>query len=608
MANAPKHPSQPAQPFADWLPLLAQLYPPKGALLIGAGSGTGPLVKALQCLGITNTTLVEADDDQFVNLQRNLSKNPDWRIRKQVVAAHADAVTFHRASHIAENGLIPPEALRSLWPNIQSFNTYTCNAVPLSQIQADTQSTCRDPANWILIDCFPALPLLLSANQSFPFDVVVLRVVLGNITFPEIETAVNLTFTSANSILTAHGYRNIGVEESRNPSIGHALFVRDTAKEARKLQEQLTDQTQNWRTQQELLAHAHQAIERIQLEKNSIQASAALADARAREATEKADAMTLHMQQLNRAKAEAERQATDRQHLIEKLNEAAAHSEKESLRITSLHREQLEKFEQRLEQTSLQKNQLREIEARIRSDLTNGISNAVKQLEAFIGIQSFLTTGESIPAFHGWPISPDLGVFLLEQMRAQHYDLIIEFGSGTSTSLLAKAAEILGRNDPRKEASRIKPASITRIVSFEHDALYYEKTLKMLKARGLEDYVQLTHAPLVEWNESDTSYLFYDCKESLNTISRQYTTGQSRILLLIDGPPGSTCPNARYPAVPHVFEALGENKIDVVLDDATRPAERYVIELWQRYWKQRSHRYHENLLPSEKGLYYAEHY
>ena len=55
---------------------------------------------------------------------------------------------------------------------------------------------------------------------------------------------------------------------------------------------------------------------------------------------------------------------------------------------------------------------------------------------------NYLRTGDVLGDFHGWPISPDIGLFLLEKMREQQYDLIIECGSGTATALFAKALEI----------------------------------------------------------------------------------------------------------------------------------------------------------------------
>jgi hypothetical protein len=241
------------------------------------------------------------------------------------------------------------------------------------------------------------------------------------------------------------------------------------------------------------------------------------------------------------------------------------------------------------------------------SRLKKEMGNATKQMEAFMRIQSFLGDSDSLGDFHGWPISPDIGLFLLDRMREQHYDLIIEFGSGTSTALFARAVQVLAQKATVKatDGSTPQPVPTTAIVSFEHETLYHGKTQQMLKARGLDQHVRLVHAPLVDWRDGDETYLYYDCQSTLAELAQQHASRQLRILLLVDGPPGATCANARYPAVPFVFTALERHQIDVVLDDASRPEEKQVIELWRAFWKQRSFRLAESLLPSEKGIYFA---
>lgn len=252
------------------------------------------------------------------------------------------------------------------------------------------------------------------------------------------------------------------------------------------------------------------------------------------------------------------------------------------------------------------KDSLKDVETRLRNDMNKGLGNAVKQVESFMRIQSFLGDADCLGDFHGWPISPDIGLFLIERMRGQQYDLIIEFGSGTSTALFAQAINVLndrasaclshrvGLNFPKAD-----------IVTFEHDKFYFNKTQQLLKSRGLEQRVQLVHAPLIDWSDGDQAYLYYDCEKILSSLAAQYADRQLRILVLVDGPPGSTCKNARYPAVPCVFKAFGRHTIDLVLDDAIRPEEKQVIELWRDFWKKRSFRVTESLIASEKGIYFA---
>ncbi|WP_354686591.1 hypothetical protein [Cupriavidus necator] len=249
-----------------------------------------------------------------------------------------------------------------------------------------------------------------------------------------------------------------------------------------------------------------------------------------------------------------------------------------------------------------QKALFSEIEGRQKRDLSNAASNAIKQIEAFIGIQRWLPIDDSALDFHGWPISPDLGIFLLGKIQEGKYDLIIEFGSGTSTVLFARAFA-RARGAEIKES--LEQLSQKRVISFEHDRLYYEKTLKLLKTRGLDEFVNLVHAPLVDHDDSSNTYLHYDCAPLLRQIA-QFAEGRTlSILVLVDGPPELTCKNARYPAIPKIFDHLGRHRIDVVLDDANRPAEKETIRMWKEYWKARSVRIADRQIASEKGIYFA---
>jgi predicted O-methyltransferase YrrM len=238
-----------------------------------------------------------------------------------------------------------------------------------------------------------------------------------------------------------------------------------------------------------------------------------------------------------------------------------------------------------------------ESEKRVKRELAKGLTNAVKQLESYMAIQQWADSGSAAFDFHGWSISPDLGLFLIDKINTRDYDLIIEFGSGTSTALIAKA---VSKRAQLQEASRS-----TQILSFEHKLNYFEKTQQTLKQHGFDSSVQLTYAPLAAWKEGEAEYLYYDCQDTLEALRQQHLNATLNVLLVIDGPTGATCPNARYPAVPFVFEALGRHRIDLVLDDASRPEEKAVIDMWRTYWKKRAMPISEMEVPSEKGIYFA---
>lgn len=235
--------TQPTQaPITPWLQLLSQLAPPTGVLLVGAGNGVGPWVQLLQTLAVPSVTLVEADDNQFEHLQRSVPQGDGWRLRKQVVGPCTDTVTYHQASNVAESGLLEPESLRALWPNLKTTHKQTRQAITLADLQDDADT----PANWLLLDCLPALPILQGAAQQLAaFDVITLRVLLA-------EDAVPGTAAGADEVqatLQKQGFRCLALEASRHPGVGHVLFVRDTAKQAKQREEQLTKNLATLQTQ-----------------------------------------------------------------------------------------------------------------------------------------------------------------------------------------------------------------------------------------------------------------------------------------------------------------------------------------------------------------------
>ena len=889
-------------PLISWLDHLWQLYPAQGVLLVGAGNGASAWIEALQRWNAPNVMLVEADETQFQHLQRSVAATEGWQLRKQVVAQEAGSVTFHQASNPAESGLLEPEALRALWPNLKTRHKSTRQSITLAELLPMT----TPGANWLLLDCLPAAPLLAGAGAALDgVDVILTRALLPNTALaapcPQADAA------AIAQALQAQGFCTVATQTGRHPGVVHTLHVRDritqieqlttalaqasqhqqaqqqthqaqmaaqaqaehTAKqEATRLaaelaqsqkalqqarqtieqaeqtaqtalsslaereaqtealqrenafvQQRLTQYTQAQATATQALQEREARLKNLQAELTQAQAAAQQATAQAehsqqqlgklqaeaaqwREAAEKAQAEATQTQaqaadaqaaaaktlqerearlktlqaELAQAQAAAQQAAEQAEHSQQQLEKhqaeaaqwreaaetaqaqatqtqaqaadaqaaAAKTLQEREARLKNLQaelaqaketaqqaRDECAKSQQMLsalqteveqaqqaaqtanehqatlqnlltelqtikastqkpsqapaalpepllaslqdikaavtggfsglqaslkaasapaapdntelkqliatQQTSLQgvaqqiaqidlagtlgpaleaqlakqiaggKESLKEVETRLRNDLNKGLANSVKQMEAFMRIQSFLGDGDSLGDFHGWPISPDIGLFLLDRMREQHYDLIIEFGSGTSTALFARAAEVLAQQAAAKatEGSANPEPPKTTIVSFEHDTLYHGKTLQMLKARGLQQHVRLVHAPLVDWREGDQTYLYYDCQATLAELAQQHANQQLRILLLVDGPPGATCPNARYPAVPFVFTALGRHQIDVVLDDASRPEEKQVIELWRAFWKQRSVRTTESLLQSEKGIFVA---
>lgn len=267
-----------------------------------------------------------------------------------------------------------------------------------------------------------------------------------------------------------------------------------------------------------------------------------------------------------------------------------------------------------------QKNQLGSIQKALNKTFEKNINNATRQIESFIGVQNYLKDGAYPFDFHGWPISPDIALFLLNQIEDNNYDLIIEFGSGTSTALFAEAlvkknqrltpqAQFqLENSESSSQAMQVyyEPAFSDlprRVVTFEHNKKYYDQTLDRLIKMKLDQAVDLVYAPLVDFQFKEDSYLYYSCNSKLEELAKAFEGRRAKILVLVDGPPAATCPLARFPALPSLLKYFSSHTMTIVLDDFLRKEEQEIRDRWEGLLEARSIAFTKEEFLNEKGMY-----
>lgn len=230
-------------------------------------------------------------------------------------------------------------------------------------------------------------------------------------------------------------------------------------------------------------------------------------------------------------------------------------------------------------QLKKQNDALNDLRKHIDGKLKQEMLNATRQLEAFLDIQSFFNNGEHLPEMHGWPVSPDFARYLIQLLEKNDYDMVLEFGSGASTVIIAKTLAKLEREHQGK------PEVVQ--VAFEHLEKYHAQTLADLEAVGLAQSVQLTLAPLHPYQAPNgNTYSYYACHERLADLSEKLPVASINILMIVDGPPGSTGKHARYPCLPALLAHFKNANIDILLDDYARNDEKEVGGLWERDLKQ----------------------
>lgn len=179
------------------------------------------------------------------------------------------------------------------------------------------------------------------------------------------------------------------------------------------------------------------------------------------------------------------------------------------------------------------------------------------QFEAILGINATLAPKLPLPLTRGWAASPDLLREVVLRVFAEHPSLVVEASSGTSTLVIAYALERTGTG---------------HVIALEHDPAYAAKTREMVALHGLQHRVTVLDAPLVDHRMKDGLHTWYDLSGLV--IDRPID------MLLVDGPPDTVGPMARYPAVNLLGPHLGKHAT-VLLDDGARPDERATAARWQ---------------------------
>jgi hypothetical protein len=204
----------------SWLDHLRLLMPCNGFFHVGAGSGVDAWTQYLIDRAYPSGTLVEADKNQFKHLRSTTCQQSGWRLCEQLIAPSANSTIFYQSNYPSESGLLKPESLQDLWPNLTTCHQQAFQAITLKQLVQSSEPS----ANWLLLNCFPALPILEAAGDALEgIEVIVARILLYK--SPEVHG--NASLTSLQPFLEERHFRFLTLETGRHPNIGHALFVRD---------------------------------------------------------------------------------------------------------------------------------------------------------------------------------------------------------------------------------------------------------------------------------------------------------------------------------------------------------------------------------------------
>lgn len=183
-------------------------------------------------------------------------------------------------------------------------------------------------------------------------------------------------------------------------------------------------------------------------------------------------------------------------------------------------------------------------------------NHAPAEIDALNQVHRRLGMEGSLPLLGGWALTPRGMLQTIDLTFDEDVSLIVECGSGTSTVFLARVLQMKGRG---------------KIVALEHLEEFAELARKAIQEHGLGDFAEVRYAPLEEIEIGGDSFNWY----SLDSVSDL----EDIDMLIVDGPPGGTGPNARFPAFPLLRDRLSSSGI-VILDDVQREDEKGIVETW----------------------------
>lgn len=193
------------------------------------------------------------------------------------------------------------------------------------------------------------------------------------------------------------------------------------------------------------------------------------------------------------------------------------------------------------------------------------------QIHALSALEKKLALPHPIPPVRGWVASPDFLLTVADFVLSRKPRQVVECSSGVSTLVAARCLQMNGEG---------------HVYSLEHDLIYAKKTSQMIEEYGLGEWATILHASLISY---ENEMLWYD-----DRVLPSYIDAIE--LLVVDGPPHSTCPLARFPALPRLFPRLSSNAA-IVLDDADREDEKEIILRWMNLAPDFNYQY----LSHEKG-------
>lgn len=191
-----------------------------------------------------------------------------------------------------------------------------------------------------------------------------------------------------------------------------------------------------------------------------------------------------------------------------------------------------------------------------RQHSTKSIRDSTRQVESLVHIyQRYPEVKLPMPNTGGFAIDSQALGHLLSIVEARKPQRILELGSGTSTIWLGYLCQNFGG----------------KLITLDHLEHYLKLTRTAVERHELTNVIDTRLAPLEQIDINGTAFDWYSLSSMADLTDID--------MLLVDGPPAATGPQARYPSLPKLIDRLAPSAT-VILDDAHRDDEAAIVESW----------------------------
>lgn len=199
------------------------------------------------------------------------------------------------------------------------------------------------------------------------------------------------------------------------------------------------------------------------------------------------------------------------------------------------------------------------------------------KLEDAIAFQQLPDLGIGFLPWSSFALRPSAVKMILNEISLNDGRVILECGIGISTLYALHDSSDSG----------------VKLIGIENDIEWLEITRTYLERMCVDScHYKLLHAPLADIEIDGLKYNWYDISPLSGEIT-SFLGDQSVDLILVDGPCGALCNEARYPALIALQEYLSDDYA-VFLDDIHRTDEDKIARRWAEQYDL-SLRYHRHV-------------